>query len=725
VITLARPELTERRPTWGAGHRNFTSLYLEPLSEQAMEDLLTGLVPGLPGSLRAQILARAEGVPLYAVETVRMLLDRGLLAQEGAVYRPTGEIEELEVPETLHALIAARLDGLSSDERRVLQDGAVLGKTFTSGALATISGRPEADIEPLLVTLVRKEVLSLQADPRSPEHGQYGFLQDLVRHVAYETLSRHERKTRHLAAAAYLSATLDQDEVAEVVASHLLEAYRAVPDAQDAGEIRGRARDALTRAAERAASLAAAAEAQRYFEQAAELTDDPAAEAGLLDRAGQMAWRANLPEQARSLLERAHAVFESCGDIGATARVSGRIAEIDFVEGHPQTAVQRLRPALETLSGEDASADVAAIAAQLGRFLILGGDLEASAPHLEHALELAEALDLPETFAQALNSKALLYLRRDRLREARILLEGALATALEHDLHAATMRAYNNLAVTLDAADVIDESIILGERAIEFARRVGDRHQEAVWVGGSVGAFYLVGRWDEALARATEASELATTSVAQSSFLDVVFLHCERGEHELARQVLTRYAAVGESETPETSATYAVYQARVLRAEGKLREALKHSEQALAARGEVGLGSWATKLAIGEMFEAAMELGDIAKAEETLALLDALRPGELTPMLRAGRARFRGRLAAELGEDDPDRSFTEAEEAYRDLGLPFLLAVTQLEHAEWLVAQGRSDEAEPRLVEARETFERLQARPWLDRLGAHATEVPA
>src|SRR2546430_2648514 len=257
VVTLARPELFERRPTWGAGHRSFTSLSLEPLSEQAMEDLLTGLVPGLPGALRSQILARAEGVPLYAVETVRMLLDRGLLVQEGAVYRPTGAIEALDVPETLHALIAARLDGLSTDERRVLQDGAVLGKTFTLSALATLSGRPESDIEPLLVTLVRKEVLSLQADPRSPEHGQYGFLQDLVRHVAYETLSRHERKIRHLAAAEHLSASLAEDEVAEVVAAHLVEAYRAVPDAPDSGEIKERARLALSRAGERASSIAA------------------------------------------------------------------------------------------------------------------------------------------------------------------------------------------------------------------------------------------------------------------------------------------------------------------------------------------------------------------------------------------------------------------------------------------------------------------------------------
>src|SRR5581483_5164272 len=104
VLSLARPELAEKHPTWGAGKRAVTSLYLEPLTGQAMDELLAGLVPGLPEELRSQILDRAEGVPLYAVETVRMLLDRGLLVQDGAVFRPTGPVETLEVPETLHAL---------------------------------------------------------------------------------------------------------------------------------------------------------------------------------------------------------------------------------------------------------------------------------------------------------------------------------------------------------------------------------------------------------------------------------------------------------------------------------------------------------------------------------------------------------------------------------------------------------------------------------------------
>ena len=158
VLTLARPELHEKRPSWGAGQRNFTSLHLEALSGKAMGELLDGFVPGLPEALRGQILARAEGVPLYAVETVRMLLDRGLLVQDGPVYTPTGEIPSLEVPEMLQGLVASRLDGLPDPERRLLQDAAVIGKTFTRHALAAVARASESDLEPLLTSLVGLDV---------------------------------------------------------------------------------------------------------------------------------------------------------------------------------------------------------------------------------------------------------------------------------------------------------------------------------------------------------------------------------------------------------------------------------------------------------------------------------------------------------------------------------------------------------------------------------------
>jgi class 3 adenylate cyclase len=331
VVTLARPELQERRPSWGAGQRNFTSLYLDPLSPTAMEEMLEGLVPGLPAGLREKILARAQGVPMYAVETVRMLLDRGLLVQEGAVYRPSAEVAALEVPETLHALIAARLDGLSADERRVVQDGAVLGKTFTKPALTALSGIPAAELEPLVAALVRKEVLGVQLDPRSPERGQYGFLQDLVRHVAYETLARRDRKVRHLAAAGHLELAFNQEDgVAEVLASHYLAAFEAAPDAEDAPAIKAKTREMLARAGERAGSIGAPEEGRRYYEQAAALAEHPVGEAELLEQAGRLAIQANRPVEARERLERALAIYANAGEEHRAAYASVLLADVDI-----------------------------------------------------------------------------------------------------------------------------------------------------------------------------------------------------------------------------------------------------------------------------------------------------------------------------------------------------------------------------------------------------------
>src|SRR5579862_3472774 len=336
VLALARPELGERRPGFGSAGRNATTLSLEPLAPAAMEELLEGFVPGLPDELRARILDRAEGVPLYAVETVRMLLDRGLLAREDDVYRPSGPIETLDVPETLHALVAARLDGLEAEERRVLQDAAVLGKSFTKAGLSALSDLSESELEPLLASLVRKQVLSVEADPRSPERGHYAFLQDLLKQIAYETLAKAGRKAKHLAAAAHLerASTGAEQELIEVVAAHFVDAYEAAPDAPDAAEIRHKAAERLALAGDRASSLGANEAAERYFEKAAALAEDPRRQADLIERAGGSA-RWPLPGGNR-IVRRCHRALPRIGRAEA-GRARDRQPRLRHVEyGRPR-----------------------------------------------------------------------------------------------------------------------------------------------------------------------------------------------------------------------------------------------------------------------------------------------------------------------------------------------------------------------------------------------------
>jgi len=714
VCSLARPELQERRPTWGSGRRNFTSIYLDPLSPSAMEVLLSGLVPGLPDEVRAQILDRAEGIPLYAVETVRMLLDRGALAQEGSVYRPVATIDTLEIPETLHALIAARLDGLAAEERRVLQDAAVLGKTFTKLALAALSGLGEDELDPLIRSLVRKEILVVQADPRSPEHGQYSFVQDLLRHVAYETLSKRERRLRHLAAASYLATAFpdDEDEIVEVLASHYLDAYRAVPDAEDADEIKAKAWAMLSRAGERAASLAAAGEAQRYFEQAAELAVDAAARSDLISRAGEMAIVRGRNAEARRLFDRALPAYESAGLTHRAARVSAHVADLDYRDGRGTEAIARLEQALARLSSEEPDEDVAVVAAQLGRYLVLGGQPEAAVPQLEFALQVAEALGLPAVFAEALTSKAIVYINMNRLEEARIVLEGALSHARANDLAAATIRTLNNLAVVFESSDRYAEAVETSDQMLEVARRVGDRPWEGQALTGPISAMVLLGRWEQAIARAADAESLPGAEGARGHAIHLIEVECWRGQAADARERLERLD-IRETDDRQARASLALYKAMLLRVEGNPRAGLEALDPSLS-QGALPITFLLVKLGLVEALECAFELGDAARLEELLTRVEALRPGERPPILTAHAARFRARMANEPAA--VERGFARAAEIFRERSLTFWLAVTQLEHGEWLIARGRADEAEPLLDEARETFERLEATPWLERL---------
>jgi class 3 adenylate cyclase/tetratricopeptide (TPR) repeat protein len=719
IMTQARPDLLERRPDWGR-KRSATTLYLEPLTADAMHQLLAGLVPGLPDELSKRILDRAEGVPLYAVETVRMLLDRGLLVQEGNTYRPAGTIESLDVPETLHALIAARLDGLDQVERRLLQDASVLGKTFTQDGLAALMSEPEERLEPLLTSLVRKEVLGIQADPRSPERGQYGFLQDLVQRVAYETVSRRDRKAKHLAAARLLQATwaADDDDVIEVVASHYLEAFRAVPDAPDAAEVKQKAARMLARAGERAASLASSLQAQHYFEQAVELVDDPLTKAELHERAGQMAWAAGLSSEARSHFEQAMSAFGSIGLTHPAARVSARLGEITWQEGRIEEAVAQMEEAFAVLSREEHDADLAALAAQLGRLLYFSGRTEEAQERIEYALDIAEALRLPETLSQALNTKGLILGTHGRFEEGTLLIRHALEIALDNDLSSAALRAYGNVGALASWQDRIPEVMEWVEAQLAYARKVGDRLYEISAITGPIPDMIYVGRWDEALAAAQQSGPLGDLPQgALISVLSAAIVSVHRGELDEARHLLDLGSGLESSHDVQNRTVYQVARSPLLRAEGRLEEALAAGEEAWGARGEIGLQHQPVKEGLMEALEAAFGLGDMEKAERLLGEIQALRPGELTPYPQAQGARFGARLAAARGENDRvETGFVAAETQFRTLSFPFHLALTLLEHGEWLVAQGRGEEAMSLLDEAREIFERLRARPWLERL---------
>jgi predicted ATPase len=711
VITLARPELLERRPTWGAGQRSFTSLYLEPLSPEAMEELLTGLVPGLPDALREQILTRAEGVPLYAVETVRMLLDRGLLLREGTAYALTGPVESLEVPETLHALIAARLDGLSAPERRVLQDAAVLGKTFSTDALAALAGA-DADIDALLAALVRKEVLGVQADPRSPERGQYGFLQDLVRHVAYETLSKRERRTRHLAAAKHLEAAFaGEDEVVEVIASHYLAAYEAALDGDDAVELKAKARGALVRAGKHAASLAAAMEARRYFAQAAELAEQPLERAELLADAGEMAAYAGDPEAARPLMEESIAIYEAAGDTHAAARVSIRLGHFQAFAGGRDEMLARLERAFDVISADDPDEDLAMLAAQLSRAYWFTGDLERAAERVELALDIAEAHQLARPLTLALRAKAAVSFSRGHDQEALALTKHALELALEHDFTGDAGTCYFLLSDRCFRGDRYRDALAYLDESLALSRKLGSRPQEWAVLAERTYPLFMLGRWDEVLATREDFTEEQVNSggVVLSLLQSAIEVYAHRGELDEARRILSLFARLEHSTDLQDRGCHLAATATLRRAEGKLEEALAAGAATIEIAEVLTPSFQAVKHGLVDALEAALALGDTARANELFAFVDGLTPARRPPYLEVHVIRLRARLAGDAG------GFEAAARRFRELETPFSFAVTLLEHGEWLAGRGAPTQAEPLLAEAGQIFEQLAATPWLER----------
>lgn len=212
------------------------------------------------------------------------------------------------------------------------------------------------------------------------------------------------------------------------------------------------------------------------------------------------------------------------------------------------------------------------------------------------------------------------------------------------------------------------------------------------------------------------------------NMLALTLVHCERGDRVAARALLTTGETLRDSDSPLTKAGHAAFEARVLRAEGRYAEALASAERGLAYIDELTLADTSTKLALVEAIEAALAIDDLDKAETLLAMPESLDPGQLTPFAQAQSARLRARLDAARGETrGVDDGFRKAAGILGDWGMIFHAAVTRLDHAEWLAALGRHDDAQRLLVEAGETFEQLRATPWLERVArlSAVTREPA
>ena len=529
ILGLARPELLERRTTWGAGQRSYAAIGLEPLSDEAMRQALAGLVPGLPEPAVKAILSRAEGVPLYAVETVRMLLNEGRLAEHDGVYQPVGDLTQLQVPNTLQALIAARLDALERPDRTVLFDAAVLGHSFTLNALAGVSGRPPHEIEMRLRSLIRREVLEIDVDPRSPERGQYAFVQGLVREVAYSTLSKRDRRTRHLAAARYFEA-LGDDELAGVLARHYLDAWRASPEGPEGEAVAAQARVALRAAAERATGLHAHDQALAYLEHLLGVTSNELEKVNVLERAALAAEAAARFDLSERYAAEAIAIHRKNDDPSGLARAASTVGRSLLGQVRLAEAINLLEGVLADLGPRDDDPAVVEMIAGLSRIKSLHNEDQAAIDLAERALVAAERLDLVEVIAGAVLTKAvsLSYLHRNR--EAMILLPGVLLMAESHGMVVLELRARLNLS-QFALVDEPGVALSVARMGLERAQKLGLRFWELLLAGNALMAATRVGEWDWALKMGAEViGEGATDQVGDEGAGYLAVIGALRGD---------------------------------------------------------------------------------------------------------------------------------------------------------------------------------------------------
>jgi hypothetical protein len=563
-------------------------------------------------------------------------------------------------------------------------------------------------------------VLSVSADRLSPERGSYQFSQNMLRQVAYDTLSRRDRKARHLAVAAHLRAAFagDGEEVAEVIARHYLDALDAVPDDGDTGQIRGQAIAALTRAADRAGRTGAPARAAASYAAAARLTQagtgggDPAASV-LWERAAEAALTSADYAAAVEQAGQAGDLYRQCGDTRSAARAQAIAGRALRRWGRHAQAREQLTGALAVLR-EDPGTDTARALEELARLEVAAGSPAADALSTE-ALVLGQDLAVDEaTLAGLFTTRGTCHSFAGRKPQAAAYFQAAARLAGQAGDPVRLGRALVNLSDTVTGTDPAAGAEAARAAAAQL-RRAGARDLLATAVENLAQALLMTGDWDAAEAELVQAADADGLAGIEYLTCYRAWVAALRGEAPSAQATLAGLGDLRASDDPQDQATIAVAEAFTAAARRQPAAALRHARAALDHAGALGISyeylRWAWPLAA----RAAHDLADTATTRELLAMLDGHPAGQLAPMQRAERDLARSRLAAAGGDPDSGPAFAAAITGLRQHSTPYHLAHGLLDHAEHLLRMDDHDAAGAAIGEARDIAQQLGCQPLLDR----------
>ena len=702
IVGTARPELLARRPGWGGGKRNASTVTVSALAPDETATLLGALLDQvlLPAEIQTAVLKRTEGNPLFAEEYVRMLQDRGFLVQTGGGWQ-LEEREQLPLPETVQGMIAARLDSLESADKELVQNAAVLGKVFWTGALAALTGRERFLVEEQLHGLERKEFVRRERRSGVAGETQYAFLHLLLRDVAYSQIPRSQRADKHSGAAAWiesLSADRSEDR-AEMLAHHYLEALALVRvTGEDDSTLRKPARKALTEAAERALALHAPGAAVGYLQAALDLIEpeDPD-RARVLFTYVKTKWA--LGESELDLTRLVHDLALAAGERELAADALSLLGDQHWTLGEIDLASKYTKDAFALVADAPPSRTKAHTRVSLANRLWISGQEEEGLTLARKGLEEAETLGAEDVAANALRGIGTV---RAADGDEGGLDDLARSAELGEKLSDPLMmhQAYNNLANMHWHFGRIAE----GARYLKLDREIQERFgltPESVtmrWIQGEeVMLLEMSGAWKECLGAARG---FLTEMGAGSHYLvgPVLLMstsaHLARGDvHAALADSRRAFELAREVKDPQALHAALEIRARVLLLDGQRREAEALVEELFALKPQPN--EWFVK----DLPWLLLELGREAE------YLEPAKGRPVTPWLEAGIA-----IA--------ERDFAAAAAIYERIGAKGSEAVARLHAAEDAARAGRQSEADAELAKARPFFEAEGAKPYLLRCEA-------
>jgi class 3 adenylate cyclase/tetratricopeptide (TPR) repeat protein len=497
VLATSRPELYDTRADWGGGRRNSATLGLSPLSDDDTARLVSSLLERsvLSAETQTALLERAGGNPLYTEQFVRML---GEGASPGS-----------DLPETVQALIAARLDTLAPEFKSLLHDASVLGKVFWTGALAEMGERTRDDVLSGLRELVRREFVRPARVSSMRDEEEFSFWHVLVRDVAYQQIPRAARARKHVQAAEWIEQVSEGrlGDHAEFLAYHYaqaLELVRASGTGDTAGLDERFVRFSVL-AGDRAMNLDVGVAEAAYRRALAAVVEPHARPAVLVKLAGALGELGKLVE-AEAAYEEAVVLLGELGDERQEALAKLDLGRTLWRRGETARGRSLAYEAVEALE-VGGGADLVLAYSRAAAADVLGGRSREGLAWTEKGFALALDLGIEESppVVRLLQMRGIARVDlgdRSGLDD----MGAALELSLELGLGIDTGTSYLNYAEMLAKFEPLSSSAELIEASLDFARRRGLAHHEMWTRMAMLWHFYESGRWDELLREADEIS---------------------------------------------------------------------------------------------------------------------------------------------------------------------------------------------------------------------------